>query len=176
MAVSRKQEGRALSAEERDLVEQTRHPALQELSDQDLNRLTGLIRERRDRAQTEAFRRRREIRGKAEAKGARPSAADGGSQLKADVLAKAMRRLNTEVERRRSLIATTDLVANAQKALAMKQAHEMHSPTFNSRTARNGMRSIPNRRAPDLVRPMELGRLRKAGSVAQAKRDSRPGS
>lgn len=173
MATSRKHQARALSADERDLVEKTHHPALQELSDQELAQLTALVRERRDRAQTEAFRQRREMRGKAEAKGARPAAGNTGTVLKGDVLAKAMRRLNAETERRRSLIANTALIASAQKALEMKQAHEMLEPNFNSRTARNGMRSTPNLRAPDLVRPGERGRLRKANAVSQARRDSR---
>lgn len=172
MATSRKHQARALSADERDLVDKTHHPALQELSDQELAQLTALVRERRDRAQTEAFRQRREMRGKAEAKGSRPASGNTGTVVKGDVLAKAMRRLNGETERRRSLIANTDLIANAQKALEMKQAHEMHQPGFNSRTARNGMNSIPNLQAPNLIRPGERGRLRKANAVSQARRDS----
>ena len=173
MAVSRKQQMRALSTEESDLVEKTQHPALQELSDQELRQVTALVRERRDRAQSEAFRQRREMRGKAGAKGARPAAGNTGSQLKADVLAKAMRRLNTETERRRSLLATTTLVSNAEKALAMKEANAADHPAFNSRTARNGMRNISNRDAQDLIRPGERGRLRKANAVSQARRDAR---
>ncbi len=172
MAVSRKQQKRALNADEHELVDKTHHPALQELSDHELTQLSGLIRERRDRAQKDAFRRRREMRGKAEAKGARPSAGDTGSQIKADVLAKAVRRLNTESERRRAMLASTDLVANAEKALEMKQAHAASHPEFNSRTARDGMRNIANRTAPDLIRPAERGRLRKANAVSQARRDA----
>ncbi len=173
MAVSRKQQARALSADEQELVDKTQHPALQELTDQELHRLTVLVRERRDRAQTEAFRQRREMRGKADAKGARPTAGNTGSVLKADVLAKAMRRLNTEVERRRAMAASLALVANAEKALAMKESHDADHPSFNSRTARDGMRSIPSRTAPDLVRPGERGRLRKANAVSQARKDAR---
>lgn len=173
MAVSRKQQQRALSTEEHELVEKTQHPTLQELTDHELHQLTGLVRERRDRAQTDAFRRRREMRGKAEAKGARPSAGNTGSVVKADVLAKAMRRLNTEVERRRTMLANATLVANAEKALEMKEAHGADHPDFNSRTARRGMKSIPNKDAPDLIRPMERGRLRKANAVAQARKDGR---
>lgn len=173
MAVSRKQQARALNTEERELIEKTQHPALQELSDQELRQVTALVRERRDRAQSEAFRQRREMRGKAGAKGTRPAAGNEGSQLKADVLAKAMRRLNAETERRRSLLANATLVDNAEKALAMKEAHDTQHPSFNSRTARNGMRNIPNRDAPDLIRPGERGRLRKANAVSQARRDAR---
>ena len=63
MANTRKEEARALDAEERDLVEKSHHPVLQELSDQDLSQLVKLLRERREKAKTQANRRRREMRG-----------------------------------------------------------------------------------------------------------------
>ena len=106
-------------------------------------------------------------------KGAVASKTDGGSQLKLAVLAMAMRRLNGEAERRRQLAASVSLIENARKAFAMKQGAAPEGPAFNSRTARKGMRSVANQRAQDLVRPMELGRQRKAAKVAQAKRDAR---
>ncbi len=105
MAISRREEIRALNADEHALVEKTHHPAVQELSDADLSGLVKLVRERRDKAQTEAHRRRREMRGKGAPKGAAASKADSGSQVKLAVLAMAMRRLNGEAERRRQLAA-----------------------------------------------------------------------
>lgn len=173
MAISRKGEARALSADEQELVEKSHHPAVQDLSDADLAGLVKLLRERRDKAQTEAHRRRREIRGKGAPKGTVASKADGGSQLKLAVLAMAMRRLNGETERRRQLAASVSLIENARKAFAMRQGAAADGPSFNSRTARKGMRSVANQRAPALVRPMELGRQRKAAKVAQAKRDAK---
>ncbi|RNJ47565.1 hypothetical protein B5V01_05615 [Mesorhizobium erdmanii] len=173
MANSRKEEARALSADEKELVEKSHHPVVQELSDADLSGLVKLLRDRRDKAQAEAHRRRREIRGKGAPKGAAPSKADGGSQVKLAVLAMAMRRLNGEAERRRQLAARISLVGNARKALAMKQNAPADGPAHNSRTAYRGMRAVTNERAPKLVRPAELGRQRKAGKVAQAKRDAR---
>ncbi|UVK46037.1 hypothetical protein BPNPMPFG_001636 [Mesorhizobium sp. AR07] len=173
MAISRKEEARALSVDEQELVEKSHHPAVQELSDADLAGLVKLLRERRDKAQAEAHRRRREIRGKGAPKGAVSSKADSGSQLKLAVLAMAMRRLNGEAERRRQLAASVSLIENARKALAMKQRATSDGPAHNSRTARKGMRSVANQKAPNLVRPMELGRQRKAAKVAQAKRDAR---
>jgi hypothetical protein len=175
MAITRKQEARALSADEREFVEKSHHPALQELSDEDLSSLVKLIRERRDKATAQANQRRREMRGKGAPKGASPSKADAGSQLKVAVLAMAMRRLNSEVERRRRMSARVSLVESAKRALAMKQASEQPSGAapFNSRRAHEGMRNIANRRKDSLIRPMERGRLRKAASVAQAKRDAR---
>lgn len=85
----------------------------------------------------------------------------------------AMRRLNGEAERRRQLAARVSLVDNARKALSMKQGAAADVPEFNTRTAHKGMRAVVNQRAPNLVRPMELGRQRKAAKVAQAKRDAR---
>lgn len=60
MAISRKEEARALSADEHALVEKSHHPAVQHLADAELASLVKLLRERRDKAQTEAHRRRRE--------------------------------------------------------------------------------------------------------------------
>ncbi|MER8445691.1 hypothetical protein NKH52_21105 [Mesorhizobium sp. M1066] len=173
MAISRKEEARALSADEQELVEKSHHPSVQELSDADLAGLVKLLRDRRDKAQTEAHRRRREMRGKGAPKGAAPSKSDGGSQVKLAVLAMAMRRLNGEAERRRQLAASVSLVGNARKVLAMKQNAPADGPALNSRTAHKGMRAVASKRAPKLVRPAELGRQRKAGKVAQAKRDAR---
>ncbi len=173
MAISRKEEARALSADEHELVEKSHHPAVQELADAELASLVKLLRERRDKAQTEAHRRRREIRGKGAAKGAAPSKADAGSQLKLAVLAMTMRRLNGEVERRRRLAADLSQVASAHKALEMKQAAKAKGAEFNTRHAHKGMRAVANERAQNLIRPMELGRQRQAAKVAQAKRDAR---
>lgn len=175
MAITRKDEARALDADERDLVEKSHHPMVQDLSDKDLADLVKLVRSRRDKAKTEASRRRREMRGKGAPKGAAPSRADTGSHLKLDVLAMAVRRLNGESERRRQLAAKVSLAENARNALALKKAGETEAPadTFNARTAHHGMRKNASDRRQNLMRPMELGRQRKAGAVAQARRDSR---
>ncbi|MER9823566.1 hypothetical protein NKJ50_16725 [Mesorhizobium sp. M0115] len=173
MAISRKEEARALSADEHALVEKSHHPAVLHLADAELANLVKLLRERRDKAQTEAHRRRREMRGKGAPKGAGASKADEGSQLKLAVLAMTMRRLNGEAERRRQLAARVSLVENARKALSMKQGAAADGPEFNTRTAHKGMRAIVSRRPENLIRPMELGRQRQAAKVAQAKRDAR---
>jgi hypothetical protein len=175
MAITRKEEARALDAEESDLVQKSHHPALQELSDEDLAGLVKLVRVRRDKAKTLANQRRREIRGKGVPRGAAPSRSDEGSKTKLAVLAMAVRRLNSEIERRRRMMAVASQIDSAKKALAMKQANEGDGggAPFNSRTAHHGMRKVASGRQKNLIRPMELGRQRKAGAVAQAKRDAR---
>lgn len=185
MAIARKDEARALDEAERTLVDQSYHPAVQALTDAELTELTRLVRERRDRAQRLAAQRAREIRGKGVPRGAAPSTGDAGSKLKVQVLAMAVRRLNAESERRREMAASVALVANAQRALAMKQASVAgdtgggaDADAINSRARREQWRAraTPARNRPtsaELMRPMERGRQKKAGAVAQARRDGR---
>jgi len=173
MPVSRKQEERALSADERTIVARSRPPALQALSDVELARLVKLLRERRDRARTVAARQRREMRGKARSRGASPSRADDGSALKLTVLSTAARRLASEADRRRRVAAKSQLVASAKKALAGKRQAERAAPSFKTRSANPGLRPKESKRVRSLIRPGERGRLRKAQAVAQAKKDAR---
>ncbi|MDR0253831.1 MAG: hypothetical protein LBI75_11675 [Brucellaceae bacterium] len=173
MAITRKEEERALNADELTLVDKSRHPALQALPDTDLKSLVKLLRERREKAKTQAHQRRREIRGKTAPKGNTASKADDGSKTKLSVLAMAMRRTNAEIERRRQMAAKQNLVENAQHALKLKQQADADKVPFNTRHAHEGMRHIPNKKAENLINPMERGRQKKAAGVAQAKRDHR---
>lgn len=173
MAVSQKQEQRLLTKDELELVQKSRHPGVQELSDKELRDVTKLLRERRDKVQSDAHRIRREMRGKAAPKGAQPVTKDHGTKAKLSVLAMGMRRLNGEQERRRQLGARIALVENARHALALKEKKTAKADDFNTRHAHEGMRAVENTKAKSLVRPMERGRLRKAAAVAQAKRDAR---
>lgn len=104
MAISRKEEKRALDADEFELVEKTHHPQVADLSDKELRDLIRLVRERRDRAGDIASQRRREMRGKSAPRGAEASRQDDGSHLKSEVLAMAVRRLNAERSRRKGEI------------------------------------------------------------------------
>ena len=100
MGRSLRHERQVLNADEIALVEASHHPGLGALSDKELAELRKHVRERRDRARDIAARQRREIRGKAAPKGARPVIEDAGSREKRDVLAAAMQRLNREATRR----------------------------------------------------------------------------
>ena len=173
MAHPRSTETRALDAGELELVEKTHHPAVQEVSDAELADLVKLVRERRDKAQAAANRRRREMRGKVDAKGARPSADDTGSRIKAEVLAMAVRRLNSELDRRRRIAAKADLADNARNALALKQAADGDSGAPQTRTASEGMRSSANARAHRILPSAKKGSVSQQTRNAQARRDSR---
>jgi len=173
MAVNRKQQERALDKGEMEMVAKSRHPELQQLDDKELASLLKLLRERRDRAQTETKRRKREMRGKAEPKGAAASKSAEGNKAKLEVLSTAVRRLNAERTRRERMASQVEL---SRAALKLKQKAESgQEAPANTRHAHQGMRKIASQRRENLVRPMELGRLRKAGAVAQAKRDNANG-
>lgn len=173
MAMTRKQEERALDKDERELVAKSHHPALQDLDDKELSSLVKLLRERRDKAGGEVQRRRREMRGKAAPKGAEPAASASGNKAKLEVLATAMRRLNSEAARRGRMASQVSQAELSQKALKLKQKADGDDAPANTRHAHKGMRKTASDRRQNLVRPMELGRQRKAGAVAQAKRDAK---
>ncbi len=174
MAISRRQAERLLTADEWQLVQKSHHPAIQSLSDADLSDLAKRIRERRDRAQSEAHRQRREIRGKADPKGAKAVSKDSGTRAKLEVLAMGVRSVNTEQSRRSRMRDKIRMVESMRAALARrKEAKAEHDASFNARQAYAGMHAIENSKPKNLVRPMERGRLRKAGAVSQAKRDAR---
>ncbi len=172
MAITRKEEERALSAEEREVVAQTRHPEVQGLSDDALSKLLRRLRDMRDRAKSQANQQRREMRGKAAPRGAAPKTSDAGSRLKASVLAMSLKRLNAEIQRRAAMSRNHSLVANAHRALELKLQAQKNNIPYNTRHANDGMRNIPDKKAISLVRPAERGRLRKASAVAQARRDA----
>lgn len=174
MPKSPKQEARALSADERELVAKSRPPALQSLTDNALATLVKRTRERRNRARTVADRQRRELRGKARARGATPSKADEGSRLKLSVLTTALQRLDAETQRRRRTKAKTSLVASARKALAMKQKTKRAAPLSSTSSASTGLRGKARVTVKRHVPPSTRGRVRKQVARAQAKRDARP--
>ncbi len=174
MARSPKQEARALTADERELVAKSRSPALQALTDTQLATLLKLTRDRRNRARTVAQRQRREIRGKAAARGATPSQADEGSKLKLSVLTTALQRLDAEALRRRRTKAKTSLVTSAKKALALKQKAGRVAPPSSTPGARTGLHGKARITVQDHVPRSTRGRVRKQVARAQAKRDARP--
>lgn len=179
MAITPRQEARALSTDERELVGKSRPPIVRALTDSQLATLVKRIRVRRDKAKTVAERQRREMRGKTRPRGAKASRDDEGSQLKVTVLSTALRRLETETSRRQRVSAKRSLVASAKKALALKQkagGAAPKKPTAGKRTARAGLRGKQRVVVENHVPPSARGRVRKQTARVQAKRDSRPRS
>jgi hypothetical protein len=132
MGRSLRHERQVLNADEIALVEASHHPGLGALSDKDLAELRKHVRERRDRARDIAARLRREIRGKAEPRGARPVTEDAGSREKKDVLAAAMQRLNREATRREKRAARDSMKDSLARALETRRAREAEAPHASS--------------------------------------------
>jgi hypothetical protein len=173
MAIRMRDEVRALSDDELELVVKTHIPIVLDLSDAELGELLKQVREKRKRARDIANRQRREMRGKAERPGAAPSRDNTGSKHKAAVLAGALKRLNNEKERRERRSGQSEQVRVARKALQLKRPSGKGHSGPSYRTASKGMRSIENEKSEQLVHPMEIGRVSQFVRDAQAKRDSR---
>jgi hypothetical protein len=167
MSESQNPEDRLLNVTEREMVEQSRPPALGELSINALQDLTIRLRSARDRAQRIARQQRRELRGKADPKGAVPARDNAGTEAKAQTLVEALKRVG---EALRKLKAPTgpELM---RKAAAMKRATPAPQHPGAGNTASKGMQSKPSRRPTVKSDPREVGRVSQAGKVAQAKRD-----
>lgn len=172
MAVPMREEVRALSNDELELVVKTHIPLVLDLSDAELDDLTRQVRERRKRARDIANRQRREMRGKAERPGAAPARENAGTKRKAAVLAGALKRLNKERTRRARRAEAPEQVRIARKALQLKRAAGKGHSGPSYRTASKGMRNIENEKPERLVHPMEIGRVSQFVRDAQAKRDS----
>jgi hypothetical protein len=173
MAITKKQELRALTEDERELVSLSGVRAARALTETELNRLLKRLRTRRDRARTVADRQRREMRGKARPRGATPPKADEGSQVKLEVLSAALARLEAETARRSEIKAKADLVASAKKALALKQKARTAKPSAKAKGPAKAVRGKARVAVENHVPGSVRGSVRKQGARAQAKRDAR---
>ena len=100
MTETAKLEARLLTAAEIELVGSTRAPEIERLSDDELKAAARRLREAHDRAKSIAARQRREIRGKAAPRGAKPAKDNLGTIGKAQVLRAALDRVDAEQRRR----------------------------------------------------------------------------
>jgi hypothetical protein len=175
MAITKKQEERALSADERELVGMSGVRASRSLTDAELNRLVKRLRTKRDRAKTVAERQRRELRGKARPRGGTPARDDDGSQLKLMILSAALIRLDNETGRRATARAKESLVASAKKALALKQKAKPARAKAKtvSKTAKRGLRGKARVVVENHVPASARGSVRKQNARVQARRDAR---
>jgi len=173
MAITKKQELRALTESERELVDMSGVRAARSLTDAQLTRLVKLLRTKRDRAKTVAERQRRELRGKTRPRGTTPVKADDGSRLKLEILSAALARLDAETERRGQIKAKASLVESAKKALALKQKAKTAKPPAKTRGPATVVRGKARVAAENHVPGSVRGSVRKQGARVQAKRDAR---
>jgi hypothetical protein len=95
-----KLEARLLSAAENELVGVTRPPEIERQSVDELKAVARRLREAHDRAKGIGTRQAREMRGKAEPRGAAPAKDNLGTVAKAQALRDALDRVEAELSRR----------------------------------------------------------------------------
>jgi hypothetical protein len=95
-----KVEARLLTAAELALVAVTRPPEIERQSVEELKAAARRLREAHDRARGIGTRQAREMRGKAEPRGATPAKDNSGTVAKAQALRDALERVEAELRRR----------------------------------------------------------------------------
>ena len=173
MSIASKAEFSVLSHEEQEMVRVSHHPAIYELDGEALRTLQRRLREQRGKMRTFVRQKRREARGKAEARGASfPGDAEQPRRRK-QVFAAALKRVAKELGRLRALEARTEHVEAARQALARARTEKfVHHPAAGD-TPRTGPRLRRTIHKGRRVPGSTIGSILKAGKVAQAVRDGR---
>ena len=173
MSIASKAELSVLSHEEQEMVRVTHHPAIYELDGEALKSLQRRLREQRGKMRTFVRQKRREARGKAEARGASfPGDAEQPRRRK-QVFAAALKRVTKELGRLRAFEARTEHVEAARQALALARAEKFaHHPAAGD-TPRTGPNLRQTVRRSRHVPGSTIGSIVKANKIAQARRDGR---
>ena len=174
MSDQTKLEARLLSAAELEVVNATRPPAIEQASDEQLKVLAQRLGRARDRAKDIGARQKREMRGKADPRGTKPTRDNTGTLAKAQVLGEAIERVEEELSRRENLTTATTTQADLSRhALELKLSHPAPPHPGSGRSASEGMK--PKERQKPLrvgASKGEVGRVSQEGKVAQARKDS----
>jgi hypothetical protein len=174
MSIASKAELSVLSHEEQEMVRLSHHPAIYELDGEALRSLQRRLREQRSRMRTFVRQKRREARGKAEARGASfPGDAEQPRRRK-QVFSGALKRIAKELGRLRALEARTEHVEAARQALALARTEKFVRHPAAGDTPRTGPRPRRTVQRGRHVPGGTIGSILKAGKVAQAIRDGRP--
>lgn len=170
MTISVKSEKALLNHEEWELVSSTHHPALGGRSDAELQAARKRLRDLHAKEQGFARHKRRVGKGSAEARGGSfPGTAERPAQRK-QVFAQAIRRVNSEIERRDARTTREQSVSNHKLALARRRAATSSRPA-NTQTARKGPAKVENTRSRSKVTGARVGSVTKQTARAQGKRD-----
>jgi hypothetical protein len=177
MSTRTEAEDRVLDIAELEIVYASRPPTLEQQSVQQLKALVHRLRKAHGRAKDISARQRREIRGKSDPRGATRVHDNTGSIAKVQVLFEAIHRVDAELSRRERMNTGTASQAELSRhALEQKlQAHSREHPD-PGRSASDGMR--PKKRSKPVkigTTRREIGRVSKAGKIAQARKDGRKG-
>ena len=181
-------EDRALSSAELEIVNATREPEIRERPLDELKSLAKRLRQAHERAKDIGAHQQREMRGKADPRGAKPAQDNTGTKAKAQVLSEALQRLNAELSRREAEAqdgapkheAETEADTGKQSqaelsrhALELKLSGQTPSHPGAGRTASQG-KQMKERKTPAKIgtTKKEVGRVSQANKVAQARKDA----
>ncbi len=177
MSANADADNRALNAAEREMVDGTRPPAIGQASPEELKALQHRLRQAYQRAHDISSRQQREMRGKADAHGAKPATDATGSIIKTDVLMEAIKRIDQEIDRRAESGGGKPSPSEfARKALEMKMAADAGRHPGAGQTAKTGMK--PKKRTEEFsigTPRSEMGRVSQQQKVSQARKDSGKG-
>jgi hypothetical protein len=160
-----------LRHDEQEIVRDTHHPAVGEMTRDGLESLRLRLRDLHDKERTFARHRQREAKGKAEPRGGSFSGTAEHAIQRKQVFVAAIKRINKELKRLRKFEARKELGEAARRALALRRAQQFYRPQ-NDPSLPEGMRSIPNRRRNMKLPPSKVGRVSQANKRAQARRDA----
>jgi hypothetical protein len=177
MSANAKSENRFLDAAELEIVNATRLPAIMRLTPSQLKTFLHRLRRAHGRAKDIGARQQRELRGKAKPRGAKRVRDNSGSMAKVQVLFAAIQRVDRELSRReRNNTGTMSQAELSRRALEKKLSGRAKGHPDGGRSASKGMR-VKQRQRPAKIGTTrrEIGRVSKAGKVAQARKDARRG-
>jgi hypothetical protein len=166
-------ERRFLTRDELGLVAPTHYPQLAELDAGELREARARLRDMRDKAKTVARHKRREARGKGPPRAKAASGDMDHAARRKQIFSQALRRTNRQLERIDHAEARARTAAGHQRALAMaRRAKALENRPGQGPHANPGMRANPSLRRAMRADPAMVGRVSKAGKVAQARRDA----
>jgi hypothetical protein len=174
MSTKAESESRLLSAAELEIVNITRDPEIGQLSSEQLKDVGRRLRQAHDRAKDISARQQREMRGKADPRGAKPAQDNTGTIAKAQVLFEAIQRLDAELSRREEVNTATPSQAELSRhALELKLGSKVDQHPDPGHSASQGMKTKERQAPPKIgTTKKEIGRVSQAGKVAQAHKDT----
>ena len=164
-------ENSILRHDEQEIVRDSHHPAVGEMTRERLEGLRLRLRDLRDKERTLARQRQRQAKGKAEPRGGSFSGTAEHAISRKQVFVAAVKRINKELKRVQKFEAKKELGEAARRALALRRAKQFDRPQ-NDPSPHEGMRSIPSRRRNIKIAPSKIGRVSQANKRAQARRDT----
>ena len=177
-------EDRLLSASELEIVAATREPEIGKLTLDELKSTGRRLRQAHERAKDIGAHQQREMRAKAEPRGAKPARDNTGTLAKAQALLEALHRVDEELSRREKAEADAATATDtdtakpsqaelARHALELKLAGEADHHPDAGRSSSDGLKA-KQRKTPAKIgtTKKEVGRVSQANKVAQARKDS----